>query len=96
MYTFIEFNEIDENLKDGKYFTIAQVKKIEKDSIILTDGKKEIKFFSLFKPKEKEFVRAFFSKDKNNFTIDFLQVIEEKYLNALNIYLKHIKNYVQD
>ncbi len=94
MYKFIEFEKINSNMEDGKYFTIAKVKEVLKDSIILEKKGKQIKFFSIYKPKENSMVRVFFVKDKENFTIDFLQTVDEQLEEITNLFINTIRNYV--
>lgn len=93
MYKFVKIEELSKELKDGKYFTYGKVKEIDDEGFKL-DGS-EIKFLSIFKANKNDFVRVFFTKDKEDFIVDILQKIDyEKFGKILEVYEKFKNLYI--
>ena len=90
-YKYINIKKIDKNLEDGKYLTYGTVLEILDNEVIFEENPK-IKFLSIFNLKSGEFTRIFFSKDKDNFVIDFVNKLEDKeffknYINEIEKFL---------
>ena len=74
MYKYIEVKDISRELKDGKYFCIAKVSSLTDEGFMIEGS--DVKFLSIFKVKEGDYVRIFFTKDKDDFIVDILQKID--------------------
>jgi hypothetical protein len=90
-YKFIDLKEINENVEDGKYLSYGTVLDYLDNEVIFEENPK-IKFLSIFKLNKGEFLRFFFSKDKNNFTIDLINKLQNrKFFNEFLEKFKKIK-----
>jgi len=93
MYKYIEVKDISKDLKDGKYFCIAKVSSLTDEGFMIEES--DVKFLSIFKVKEGDYVRIFFTKDKEDFIVDILQKIDfedfvkvqEKFQQIKNLYI---------
>jgi len=93
MYKYIEVENISKDLKDGKYFCIAKVSSLIDEGFMIEGS--DVKFLSIFKVKEGDYVRIFFTKDKEDFIVDILQKIDfedflkvqEKFQQIKNLYI---------
>lgn len=93
MYRFIETKEITTELNDGKYFTYAKIKEVKDDGFRIEES--DIYFLSIFKVNRGDFVRIFFTKDKEDFIVDIVQKIDfENFKKANEIYQKYKNLYI--
>ncbi|MEM0242896.1 MAG: hypothetical protein QXS69_03050 [Candidatus Aenigmatarchaeota archaeon] len=90
MYSFIETTEISKELKDGKYFTYGKVSEIRDEGFKLENS--EILFLSVFKVNTNDFVRVFFTKDKDDFIVDIVQKIDFEDFKKVNDLFQKYKN----
>jgi hypothetical protein len=88
-YKFIDLKEVNEKIEDGKYMSYGTVLDFVENEVIFEENP-NIKFLSIFKLNAGEFVRFFFSKDKDNFTIDLINKIQnrKKYLDFIEKFKK--------
>jgi len=93
MYKYIDVKNISKDLKDGKYFCIAKVSELTDEGFKIENC--NINFLSIFKVNREEFVRVFFTKDKEDFIVDILQKIDfEKFLEFNEKYQKFKNLYI--
>lgn len=93
MYKLIEAKEISDKLKDGKYFTYAKVKEVRDDGFLIEDA--NVFFLSIFKVNKEDFIRLFFTKDKEDFIVDMIQKIDfENFKKVNEIYMKYKNLYI--
>ncbi|MEM0480846.1 MAG: hypothetical protein QXQ14_01520 [Candidatus Aenigmatarchaeota archaeon] len=87
-YKYIKLEDVNENLEDGKYMSYGTVLDVIDNEVIFEENPK-IKFLSIFKLVPNEFVRFFFSKNKDEFVIDFVNKLEDK--EFFKSYLREIE-----
>jgi hypothetical protein len=76
-YKFIDLKYLNEKIEDGKYLSYGTVLDFVDNEVVFEENP-NIRFLSIFKLNKGEFVRFFFSKDKESFTIDLINKIKDK------------------
>lgn len=93
MYKYIEPKEISKDLKDGKYFTYSKVTEVSDEGFKIENC--NVFFLSVFKVNKNDFVRIFFTKDKEDFIVDIIQKIDfEKFKKVNEIFFKYKNLYI--
>lgn len=93
MYKFLEEGKKLKDLSDGKYFLYARVSEVADEGFKIEGS--DVFFLSIFKVNVGDYVRIFFTKDKEDFIVDIVQKIDfEKFLKINSIFQKYKNLYI--
>lgn len=93
MYKLIENKKNLKELKDGKYFLYSKVEEVNEEGLKVEGS--DVFFLSIFRINKKDFVRIFFTKEKESFIVDIVQKIDfDKFLQVNEIFQKYKNLYI--